>query len=236
MSYFSKIDLRSGYHQFMVKKMTFGRQFFEDDMVIISFWFVEGFSSISSPLTALTQKKVRFVWSEACEKSFQELKDRLTSTLVLTLLEGFDGFVVYYYDSRIGLGCVLMQNEKVIAYTLRQLKTHEKNYPTHDLEITVVVSVLNNWRHYLYGVHVDVFTYHKSLQYVFKQNDRNLCQHIWLELLKDYDISVLYHPSKANVVEDALSRLSMGNVDHVRKITRSWFVIFIDWPDWVFGW
>ncbi|KAH0720060.1 hypothetical protein KY284_005090 [Solanum tuberosum] len=177
--------------------------------------FVEGFSSIASPLTTLTQKKAKFVWLEACEKNFQELKDRLTSASVLTLPEGTNGFVVYCDASRVGLGCVLMQNGKVIAYASRQLKVHEKNYPTHDLELGAVVFALKIWRHYLYGVHVDVFTDHKSLQYVFSLKDLNLCQRRWLELLRDYDMSVFYHPGKANVVADALNRLSMGSVTHV---------------------
>ncbi|WMV18681.1 hypothetical protein MTR67_012066, partial [Solanum verrucosum] len=138
--------------------------------------FVEGFSTITSPLTTLTQKKAKFVWLEACEKSFQELKDRLTSTQVLTLPEGTNGFVVYCDASRIGFGCVLMKNGKVISYASRKLKIHEKNYPTHDLELAVVMFVLKIWRHYLYGVHVDVFTDQKSLQYVFTQNDLNLHQ------------------------------------------------------------
>ena len=125
--------------------------------------FVEGFSSIASPLTALTQKKSKFEWSESCEKSFQLLKDKLTSAPVLTLPEGTEGFVVYCDASRVGLGCVLMQHGKVIAYVSRQLKVHEKNYPTHDLELAAVVFALKIWRHYLYGVHVDVFTDHKSL-------------------------------------------------------------------------
>nr|ABI34336.1 hypothetical protein SDM1_41t00011 [Solanum demissum] len=176
--------------------------------------FVEGFSSIASPLTTLTQKNAKFVWSEACEKSLQELKDRLTSAPVLTLLEGTDGFVVYYDTCQVGLGCVFMQHGKVIAYASRQLKIHEK-YLTHDLELAAVVFALKIWRHYLYGVHMDVFTDHKSLQYVFSQKDLNLRQRRWLELLKDYDMSVLYHPGKANVVADTLSRLYMGSVAHV---------------------
>src|SRR5688572_23431403 len=177
--------------------------------------FVEGFASISSPLTKLTQKKEKFQWSLDCEKSFQELKDRLTKAPVLTLPEGTDGFVVYCDASRVGLGCVLMQNGKVIAYASRQLKVHEKNYPTHDLELAAVVYALKIWRHYLYGVHVDIFTDHKSLQYVFTQRDLNLKQRRWWELLKDYDMSILYHPRKANVVADALSRLSMNSVSHI---------------------
>ncbi|WMV55223.1 hypothetical protein MTR67_048608 [Solanum verrucosum] len=104
--------------------------------------FVEGFSFIASPLTTLTQKKAEFVWSEAYEKSFQELKDRLTFASVLTLPKCTDGFVVYYDASRIGLGYVLMQNKKVIAYASRQLKIHEKNYRTHDLELAAVVFAL----------------------------------------------------------------------------------------------
>ncbi|WMV45323.1 hypothetical protein MTR67_038708, partial [Solanum verrucosum] len=140
--------------------------------------FVNGFSSIASSMTKLTQKKAKFEWTD-------------------------EGFVVYCDASRVGLGCVLMQNGKVIAYASRQLKVHEKNYPTHDLELAAVVFALKIWRHYLYGVHVDVFTDNKSLQYVFTQKDLNLRQRKWLEFLKDYDMSVHYHPGKANVVADA---------------------------------
>ncbi|WMV37327.1 hypothetical protein MTR67_030712 [Solanum verrucosum] len=89
-----------------------------------------------------------------------------------------------------------MQNDKVIAYAFRQLNIHKKNYPTHDLEFADVVLALNIWRHYLYGVHVDVFTYHMSLQYVFSQKELNLRHGRWLELLKDYDMSILYHQVK----------------------------------------
>jgi len=179
--------------------------------------FVEGFSSIASPLTKLTQKKAKFQWSDDCEKSFAELKTRLTTAPVLTLPEGLDGYVIYCDASRVGLGCVLMQRGKVIAYASRQLKVHEKNYPTHDLELAAVVFALKIWRHYLYGVHVDVFTDHKSLQYVFTQKELNLLQRRWLEFLKEYDMSVHYHPGKANVVEDALSKLYMGSVAHVEE-------------------
>ncbi|WMV29711.1 hypothetical protein MTR67_023096, partial [Solanum verrucosum] len=130
-----------------------------------------------------------------------------------TYIRSFLGLAGCY--RRVGLECVLTQNGKVIAYASRQLKVHEKNYPSHSLELVVVVFALKIWRHYLYGVHVDVFTDHKSLQYVFTQNDLNLLQRRWLKLLKDYDMSVIYHPDKANVVVDALSRLSMGSVEHV---------------------
>ncbi|MCL5130635.1 Ty3/Gypsy family RNase HI domain-containing protein, partial [Algibacter sp. L4_22] len=152
--------------------------------------------------------------SEVCEKGFQELKDKLTSAPILTLSEGNEGFVVYRDASRVVLGCVLMQHVKVIAYASRQLKSHEKNYPTHDLELAAVVFVLKLWRHYLYGVHCEIFTDHRSLQYIFSQKDLNLRQRRWLELLKDYDVTILYHPGKANVVADALSRKtpSMGSL------------------------
>ncbi|WMV34231.1 hypothetical protein MTR67_027616, partial [Solanum verrucosum] len=124
----------------------------------------------------------------------------------LTNIRSFLGLARYY--SR--LGCVLMQNDKVIVYASRQLKVHEKNYQTHDLELAVVVFSLKIWRHYIYGVHVDVLTDHKSLQYVFTKKELNLRQMRWLELLKDYDMSILYHPGKANVVVDSLNKLSMG--------------------------
>jgi len=113
-----------------------------------------------------------------------------------------------------------MQHGKVIAYASRQLRKHERNYPTHDLELAAVVHALKIWRHYLYGVHVDVFTDHKSLQYIFKQKELNLRQRRWLELLKDYDVNILYHPGKANVVADALSRRSMGSLAHVEPEKR----------------
>ena len=126
--------------------------------------FVKGFSKIATPLTILTQKDVKFQWLEACEQSFQELKKRLTSAPILTLPAGSDGFTVYSDASKHGLGCVLMHYRKVIAYASRQLKKHELNYPTHDLELSTVVFALNIWRHYLYGVTCQIYTDHKSLQ------------------------------------------------------------------------
>ncbi|WMV24056.1 hypothetical protein MTR67_017441 [Solanum verrucosum] len=179
--------------------------------------FVEGFSSIASRLTQLTQKKVKFQWSDDCEKNFAELKTRLTTDPVLTLPEGSNSYVIYCDASRVGLGRVLMQRGKIISYASRQLKVHEKNCPTHDLELASMVFALKIWRHYLYGVHIHMFTDHKSLQYVFTQKELNLRHRRCLEFLKDYDMSVHYHPGKANVVVDALSRLSMGSVAHVEE-------------------
>ena len=99
-----------------------------------------------------------------------------------------------------------MQRDRVIAYASRQLKKHEVNYPTHDLELATVVFALRIWRHCLYGVPCRIFTDHKSLQYLFSQKDLNMRQRRWIELIKDYDCTIEYHPSKANVVADALSR------------------------------
>ena len=118
-------------------------------------------------MSRLTQKKVKFQWLDSCEKSFQELKNRLTTAPILTLLDGSNGFIVYCDAFRVGLGCVLMHRGNVIAYASRQLKPHERNYPTHDLELEAFVFALKIWRHYLYKVHINVFTNHKSLQYVF---------------------------------------------------------------------
>ena len=168
--------------------------------------FIEGFSTIASPLTKLTRKEVRFNWSKECEESFQELKRRLTSAPVLVLPSGTEGFMVYSDASRRGLGCVLMQHGKVIAYASRQLKPHEVNYPVHDLELAAVVFALRVWRHYLYGTQVQIFTDHKSLKYLMSQKELNMRQRRWVELIKDYDCVIDYHPGKANVVADALSR------------------------------
>ena len=105
-----------------------------------------------------------------------------------------------------------MQEGKVIAYASRQLKKHELNYPTHDLELAVVVHSLKIWRHYILGHKCDIYTDYKSLKYIFTQNDLNLRQRRWLELIKDYDLEIPYQPSKANVMADALSRKSQVNM------------------------
>ena len=114
-------------------------------------------------MTRLTQKIVKFQLSDDCENNLAELKSILTTVPVLPLQEGSDGYVIYCDASRVGRGCVLMQRGKVMADASRQLKVHEKNYLTHDLELVVVVFALKIWRHYLYGVHVDVFTNYKCL-------------------------------------------------------------------------
>ncbi|GJR34300.1 reverse transcriptase domain-containing protein [Tanacetum coccineum] len=144
--------------------------------------FFKDFSKIAKSLTELTQKNKN------------------------TLPEGNDNFVVYCDASHQGLGAVLMQRKKVIAYASRQLKPHEENYTTHDLELGAVVFTLKIWRHYLYGTKCTVFTDHKSLQHILNKKESNMRQRCWLELLTDYDCEIRYHPGKANVVADALSR------------------------------
>ena len=136
------------------------------------------------------------------------MKKRLISAPILTLPDSDEDYVVYSDASKMGLGCVQMQKGKVIAYASRQLKPYEVNYPTHDLELAAVVFALKIWRHYLYGVKCQIFTDNKSLKYVFTQKELNMRQRRWLELIKDYDIELLYHPGKANVVANALSRKS----------------------------
>ncbi|GJV79212.1 putative reverse transcriptase domain-containing protein [Tanacetum coccineum] len=156
-------------------------------------------------MTKLTQKKVKFDWGDKQEAAFQTLKDKLCSAPILALPQGAKNFIVYCDASHKGLGVVLMQNEKVIAYASRQLKIHEKNYTTHDLELGAVVFALKIWRHYLYRTKCTVFTDHKSLQHILDQKELNMRQRRWLELLSDYDFEIRYHPRKANVVADALS-------------------------------
>jgi hypothetical protein len=99
-----------------------------------------------------------------------------------------------------------------VAYSSQQLKIHEKNYPTHDLELAVVVHALKTWRHYLYGQKCDIYTDHKSLKYIFTQSELNMRQRRWLELIKDYELEIYYHPGKANVVANALSTKSQVNM------------------------
>ena len=120
----------------------------------------------------LTHKNVKFEWTSACERSFKVLKEKLVTAPILTLPEHGKHFTIYYDASRIGLGCVLMQEGKVIAYASRQLRKHEEDYPTHDLELAAVVFALKIWRHFLYGKPYD-FTDNKSLKYIFMLKDLN---------------------------------------------------------------
>ena len=127
---------------------------------------------------------------------------------------------MYCDASRARLGCVLMQSWRVVAYGSRQLKNHEQNYPTHDMELATVVFSLKIWCHYLYGEQFEVYSDHKSLKYIFTQRDLNMRQRRWMEFLEDYDFTLHYHHSKANVVADALSWKSWGALASIAS--REW--------------
>ncbi|GJZ60786.1 putative reverse transcriptase domain-containing protein [Tanacetum coccineum] len=180
--------------------------------------FIEGFSLIVKPLTKLTQNNKTYEWGEEEEEAFQLLKGKLCSAPILALLEGSEDFVVYCDASLKGYGAVLMQREKVIAYASRQLRTHEENHTTHDLELGAVVFALRLWRHYFYGVKYTVFTDYKSLQYILDQKELNMRQQRWIELLNDYDCEIRYHLGKANVVADALSMKEREKPLRVRSL------------------
>jgi hypothetical protein len=170
--------------------------------------FIEEFSKISKPMTELLEKDKKFKWTSACEASFQKLKKRLTTAPILVMPDMGKPFSIYCDASSQGLGCVLMQDGHMVAYASRQLRKHEAHYPIHDLELAAVVHALKIWRHYLMGKRCDLYTDHKSLKYIFTQLNLNLRQRRWLELIKDYDLGINYHPGKANVVASALSRRS----------------------------
>ncbi|WVZ56830.1 hypothetical protein U9M48_007306 [Paspalum notatum var. saurae] len=182
--------------------------------------FIKDFSKIAKPMTALTQKNAKFAWSPKCEEAFGTLKKLLTSAPVLAQPDITKPFDVYCDASGSGLGCVLMQEGRVIAYASCQLRKHEVNYPTHDLELLAVVYALKKWRHYLLGNTCRIYTDHKSLKYIFTQPELNMRQRRWLELIKDYDLEVHYHPGKANVVADALSRKAHCNFIEARPTQR----------------
>nr|GEV03822.1 putative reverse transcriptase domain-containing protein [Tanacetum cinerariifolium] len=183
--------------------------------------FIENFSKIAKPLTQLTQKNKVYVWGDNQEEAFCILKEKLCNASVLALLDGPNDFVVYCDASNQRFGCVLMQRSKVIAYASRQLKIHEKNYTTHDLELGAVVFALKIWRHYLYGTKSVIYTDHKSLQYIFDQKELNMRQRHWVELLSDYECEIKYYPGKANVVVDALSRKERLKPRRVRAMSMT---------------
>nr|GEY83786.1 retrotransposon protein, putative, Ty3-gypsy subclass [Tanacetum cinerariifolium] len=234
-SVYSKIDLRSGYHQLRIRTVKFLGHLIDSQGLLVDpakieavkNWaspttpteirqflglagyyrrFIKYFSKIAKSLTILTQKDTKFVWGKYQEMAFQILKQKLYEAPILALPERNDDFVVYCDALIQGLGAVLMQREKVIAYASRQLKPHKENYTTHDLELGAVVFALKIWRHYLHGTKCILLTDHKSLQHVLNQKELNMRQHRWLELLADYDCEIRYHPGKANVVADALSQ------------------------------
>ncbi|GJV37779.1 putative reverse transcriptase domain-containing protein [Tanacetum coccineum] len=183
--------------------------------------FIADLSKIAKPLTSLTQKNKKYEWGVEQEEAFQTLKDNLCNAPILSLPDGVEDFVVYCDASNQGLGCVLMQRGKVIAYASRQLKIHEKNYTTHDLELGAVVFALKTWRHYLYGTKSVIYMDHKSLQHIFDQKELNMRQRRWIELFSDYECEIRYHPGKANVVADALSRKERVKPRRVRAMAMT---------------
>ncbi|GJR74495.1 putative reverse transcriptase domain-containing protein [Tanacetum coccineum] len=170
--------------------------------------FMDLMNQIAKPMPKLTQKSMMFEWREKEEAAFQLLKQKLCSVPTLALPEGSENFVVYCDASHKGLGAILMQKEKVIAYASGQLKVHEKNYTTHDLELGAVVFALKIWRHYLYGTKCVMFTDHKSLQHILNQKELNMRQRRWLELLSDYDCEIRYHPRKPNMKAEIATYVS----------------------------
>ena len=232
---YSKIDLRSGYHQLRVQesdvpKTAFRTRYGHFEFLVMPFGLTNAPASFMDLMNRVFQPYLdRFViifiddilvYSGSSEEHSEHLRivlQTLRERQLYAFPNGRDGFVVYSDASRQGLGCVLMQNDWVIAYASRQLKKHEENYPTHDLELAAVVFALKIWRHYLYGVPCRIFTDHKSLQYIFTQKELNLRQRRWLELIKDYDCTIEYHPGKANVVADALSRQPESSLSHMRS-------------------
>ncbi|GJS77949.1 putative reverse transcriptase domain-containing protein [Tanacetum coccineum] len=274
-SVYSKIDLRSGYHQLRVREedipktafrtryghyefqvMPFGLTnapavfmdlmnrvckpyldkfviVFIDDILIYSKNKKEHEEHLKQILELLKKEELyaKFskceFWIPKQEAAFQLLKQKLCSAPILALPEGSEDFIAYCDASKKGLGAVLMQREKVISYASRQLKIHEKNYTTHDLELGAVVFALKIWRHYLYGTKCTVFTDHKSLQHILDQKELNMRQRRWLELLSDYDCDIRYHPGKANVVADALSRKEREPPLRVRALVMT---ISLDLP------
>jgi len=142
--------------------------------------FVQNFSKIAASLTKLTRKGEKYIWTEECIAAFKQLTERLVTTPILKTPTGTWGMVIYSDASGKGLGCVLMQHDHVIAYASRQLKLHERNYPTHDLELAAIIFALKIWRHYLLGDKVLIYTDHKSLKYIITQKELNMRQRWWL--------------------------------------------------------
>jgi hypothetical protein len=168
--------------------------------------FILDFSKLVKPITSLLKNDKKFNSSSKCNEAFEQLKVLLITAPILVQPDIQKPFDVYCDASGSGLGCVLMQEGRVIAYASRQLRRHEEHYPTHDLELAVVVHALKIWRHNLLGNICHIYTYHKTLKYIFTQSELKMRQRRWLELIKDYELEIHYHPGKANVVADALSR------------------------------
>ncbi|GKE49791.1 putative reverse transcriptase domain-containing protein [Tanacetum coccineum] len=211
-SVYLKIDLRSGYHQLRFRDEDIPKTAFRTRNTPILRTsrllseIYQRFFNDCKVFDRINPEKQEVYLRRNQESDFQLLKQKLCEAPILAIPEGNDDFVVYCDASHQGLGAVLMQREKVIAYSSRQLKPYKENYTTHDLELGAVMFALKIWRHYLYGTKCTVFTDHKSLQRILDQKELNMRQRRWLELLADYNCEIRYHPRKANVVADALSQ------------------------------
>jgi hypothetical protein len=168
--------------------------------------FIEEFSHISHPITSLQRKGVKFQWTLNCEKSFQHLKQLLTSDPILRIVDPNEYFIVCIDACKEGLGGVLSQNGFFICYESRKLKEHERHYATHDLELAAIVHALRKWRHYLMGKKFELSTDHNDLKYLFDQPTLNARQSKWLEFLSEYDFDIKHIKGKENKVVDALNR------------------------------
>ncbi|GJV00263.1 putative reverse transcriptase domain-containing protein [Tanacetum coccineum] len=216
--------------EFWIPKVQFLGHMIDSQGIHVDPAKIESIKYWESPKTSTKIRQflgVKFDWGDKQEAAFQLLKQKLCSALILALPEGSKDFVVNCDASHKGLGIVLMQREKVISYASRQLKVHEKNYTTYDLELGSVVFSLKFWRHYLYGTKYTVFTDQKSLQHILNQKELNMRQRRWLELLSDYNCEICYHPGKANVVADGLSRKEWSKPLRVRALVMT---ISLDLP------
>ncbi|GJY45073.1 putative reverse transcriptase domain-containing protein [Tanacetum coccineum] len=209
---FSKCD-------FWLSKVQFLGHVIDSEGIYVDPVKIESIKDWESPKT-LT-KIHQFLGLVGYYRRFIEGFSKIAKPMTKLTQKRSENFVVYCNASHKGLGAVLMQKEKVIAYASHQLKIHEKNYTTHDLELGAVVFALKMWRHYLYGTKCVVFTDHKSLQHILDQKELNMRQRRWLELLSDYDCELHYHPRKANVVANALSRKSKPKPLRVRALVMT---------------
>ncbi|KAI3742534.1 hypothetical protein L1987_60219 [Smallanthus sonchifolius] len=247
--YFSKIDLRSGYHQLKVQegdipKTAFCTRYDHYEFIVMQFGITNASASFLDMMNRvckpyLDKSVIVFfddilIYSKSKEEHASHLKSYSncyetrscmpnspsvnSGCLKSNFLMEMKAFTVYCDASHTDFGCVLMQGNKVTAYASHQLKTHERNYTTDDLELGTIIFALKLWRHYLYGVKFIVFTNHKSLKYIFSHKELNMRQRRWMEVLNDYDCEICYHEGKANVVVDALSRKENEKPKRVRAL------------------
>jgi hypothetical protein len=195
--------------------------------------FVKGFSKIANPIMELQKKNKKFVWTNKCEEAFQRIKELLKTTSILKVSDMDVDFLVCTDASKEGLGEVLMQDGQVIAYISRNLRRHEENYLTHDLELLAIVYALRVWRHYLIGWKFKLKADHCGLQHIFTQSDLNMRQHCWSKLLSEYDFKINYIKGIVNRVDDALSqRQCIFSVMPLQKNLRENFLTLQRDNDW----